>query len=264
VFVRVLALSLLLYLGFVWAWDQFENVKLVPALIVMGSVAIPFALLIFFFEVNVPRNISLYQVIKLLLLGGLLSIVLSLFGFRVTGLHSWLGAASAGIIEETGKALALLLVVGRPRYRWILNGLLLGAAVGAGFAVFESAGYALETGLSEGVQAMRETILTRGLLAVLGGHVLWTGLAGAALWRVRGDQPFRPELFVAPRFLRVFGLCVAMHMIWNSPLQLPLYAKYLVLGVVAWFLILEFIQAGLKQVRDAQAAVVAPVAVAAT
>jgi ABC-type polysaccharide/polyol phosphate export permease len=55
-----------------------------------------------------------------------------------------------------------------------------------------------------------------------------------------------------------------MHMSWNSPLQLPLYAKYLVLGTVAWFFILEFIQTGLKQVGDAQGAVVAPVAVAAT
>ena len=47
-----------------------------------------------------------------------------------------------GVLEETGKALALLVVVGSLRYRWQLNGLLFGAAVGAGFAGFESAGYA--------------------------------------------------------------------------------------------------------------------------
>src|SRR6185436_5460359 len=134
VFLRVLLLSLGLYLGFVWAWGQFENIKLVPAVIITGSFAIPLALLIFFFEVNVPRNISIYQVIKLLPLGGLLSIVVSLIFFRATRLSSWLGAASAGIIEETGKALTLLLVVAKPRYRWTLNGLLLGATIGTGFA----------------------------------------------------------------------------------------------------------------------------------
>jgi RsiW-degrading membrane proteinase PrsW (M82 family) len=254
VFVRVFALSLALYVGFVGGWNEFGNLYLIPGLIMTGSVAIPFSLLILFFEINVPRNISLYQVIKLLFIGGLLSIMLSLFGFRWTGLDNWLGAASAGIIEETGKGLALLLVINRPRYRWTLNGLLLGATVGTGFATFESAGYALAAALGNGAEAMRSVILERGLLSVLGGHVLWTGLVGAALWRVRGAAPFRREMLTDPRFLRVFGFCVAMHMAWNAPLPLPFYMKYLALGAVAWLLVLGFIQDGLQQVRDAQAA----------
>jgi len=179
-FVRVFGLALLLYVGFVLAWKQFENENLLPGLIMIGAVAVPLSLLIFFFEVNVPRNISLYQVIKLLLIGGLVSIVVSLFFFQWTNLTNWLGAAAAGIIEETGKGLTLLLVVRRPRYRWTLNGLLLGATVGTGFAVFESAGYALRAGLDSGTsQAIFDSIMQRGFLSVLGGHVLWTGLVGA-------------------------------------------------------------------------------------
>jgi RsiW-degrading membrane proteinase PrsW (M82 family) len=254
-FVRVFGLALLLYVGFVLAWQQFENENLLPGLIMIGAVAVPLSLLIFFFEVNVPRNISLYQVIKLLLIGGLVSIVVSLFFFQWTNLTNWLGAAAAGIIEETGKGLTLFLVVRRPRYRWTLNGLLLGATVGTGFAVFESAGYALRAGLDSGTsQAIFDSIMQRGFLSVLGGHVLWTGLVGAALWRVRADQPFRKEMLTDPRFLRVFLICVAMHMIWNSPLQLPLFGKYIALGGVAWLLVLGMIQDGLKQVRQAQAA----------
>jgi RsiW-degrading membrane proteinase PrsW (M82 family) len=259
VFFRVFALSLVLYFGFVGAYKEFDNVYLIPGLIMTGSVAIPFSLLIFFFEVNVPRNISLYQVIKLLLIGGLLSIVVSLFGFKWTGLDSWLGAASAGIIEETGKGLALLIVVNRPRYRWTLNGLLLGATVGTGFAVFESAGYALSAALSTGTDAMREVILERGVLSVLGGHVLWTGLVGAALWRVRGERKFGREMLADPRFLRIFGFCVAMHMLWNSPIPVPFFGKYAVLGCVAWLLVLAFIQDGVKQVREAKLAEVGSV-----
>jgi len=251
-FVRVLAMSLLLYLGFLWIFDQFNNIRLVPGLIMTGSVAVPFALLLFFFEANAPRNISLYQVIKLVLLGGLVSIVISLFLFKLTGLTGWLGAAGAGIVEESGKALTLLIVISRPRYRWTLNGLLLGAAVGTGFAVFESAGYALDFGVSQGVQAMKDTILTRGVLTVFGGHTIWTGLAGAALWRARGTRPFRPQLFLDPMFLRVFIFCIGIHMLWNAPFQLPAYGKYILLGIIAWFLVLEFIQAGLKQIKTAQ------------
>src|SRR5665811_1179038 len=96
----------------------------------------------------------------------------SLIFFQVTNLSNLLGAAGAGIIEESGKALTLLLVVRKARFRWTLNGLLLGATVGTGFAVFESAGYALNA-LNDGAAAMREVIMERGLLSILGGHVLW-------------------------------------------------------------------------------------------
>lgn len=252
IFFRVFGASVLLYLGFVAAWRVFLNDNLLPGLMIVGSVAIPFSLLIFFFEVNVPRNISLYQVIKLLLVGGLVSIAVSLVFFKLTDLDSWLGAASAGIIEESGKALTLLLVVRKARFRWTLNGLLLGATVGTGFAVFESAGYAL-TALGEGGAApMRHLIVERGLLSVLGGHVLWTGLAGAALWRVRGDRPWSQDMLTDPRFLRVLAVCMAMHMTWNAPWDPPLYLKYIALGAAAWLLILGMIQSGLKQVREAQ------------
>jgi protease PrsW len=232
----------------------------------IGSVAMPFSLLIFFFEVNVPRNISIYQVIRLLFIGGLLSIVISLFGFKMTDLDSWLGAASAGIIEETGKGLALLLVVNKPKFRWTLNGLLLGATVGTGFAVFESAGYALRTLLeSQSALAMRGVIVDRGFLSVFGGHVLWTGLVGAALWRVRGDRPFSREMLLDPKFLRVFLFCVVMHMLWNtSSLPVPTYAKYVGLGAVAWLLVFGFIQDGLKQLRAAQGLESAKVGATAT
>jgi protease PrsW len=257
VFVRVFGLSLALYIGFVLAWQEFDNINLIPGLIMIGSVAVPLSLLIFFFEVNVPRNISLYQVLRLALVGGLVSIVVALFGFKFTGIDTWLGAAGAGIVEEIGKASALLLVVRKPRYRWTLNGLLFGATVGTGFAVFESAGYALNSALATGDQAMRATIMQRGVLAVLGGHVLWTGLVGAALWRVRGDKPFKVEIFTDPRFLRVLGICMLMHMTWNSPIPETFYAKYVALGVVAWLLVFGFVQDGLKQVREAQAAAIA-------
>lgn len=255
VFARVFTFTAALYLFFVFAWNQFQNDNLIPGLIMVGAVAVPLSLLIFFFEVNVPRNVSLYQVIKLLLVGGLVSIFVSLVFFRVTGLSNWLGAASAGIIEEGGKALTLLLVVNRPRFRWTLNGLLFGATVGTGFAAFETAGYALDAALGDGgAEAMRQTLMQRGVLSILGGHVLWTGLVGAALWRVRGDQPFRREMLADPRFLRVLLVCMAMHMIWNSPWQPSMYIKYIALGACAWLLVLGMIQSGLKQVREAQTA----------
>ena len=251
-FFKVFMVSLLVYLGFVFALNIFGNLKLVPGLIITGSFMIPMSLLIFFFEVNVPRNISLYQVLKLVFLGGILSLILSLFLFRTTGLSGWLGAASAGIIEEIGKAGALLLVINRLQYRWTLNGMLFGAAVGTGFAAFESAGYALEQLLASGGGAMLDNITYRGFLSMVGGHVLWTSMVGAAIWRIRGDQDFHFGMVKDSRFLRVLGIAMALHMVWNMPFHLPLYMKELTLGFVAWVVILGLIQEGLNQIHQAQ------------
>jgi RsiW-degrading membrane proteinase PrsW (M82 family) len=234
-------------------------------MIMVGAAAIPLAVVIFYFEMNAPRNISLHQVLRMLLFGGVVSLITSLFGFNMFGQSlSWLGASQAGIIEESGKLLALLLIAHKVKYKWTLNGLVFGGAVGAGFAAFESAGYAFRSGLNEltiqtlgfgtaRLDGVFESIFVRGLLTP-GGHVAWTALVGAALWKVKGDQPFAFAMLKDERFWRVFALAVGLHMIWNSPfgVDLPYYGKYLVLMGVAWMAIFGFIQDGLNQIKQAQ------------
>lgn len=84
--------------------------------------------------------------------------------------------------------------------------------MGAGFAVFESAGYALRIPSLGGPEAMFDNIWIRGLLSP-GAHVAWTTLVGAALWRVRGNQPTAAKVLQDIRFLRVFGLAIGLHII---------------------------------------------------
>ena len=252
VFFKTFTFSVLVYVCFVFAVEEFHNPKLLPGLIMTGTFLIPVSLLIFFFEMNVLRNVSLYQVVKLVMLGGIMSLILSLFLFQWTDLGTWLGAMSAGIVEEVGKAAALLLVINKTKYRWTLNGLLFGAAVGTGFSALESAGYALLTGLSYGQEAMLQVITLRGLLSMLGLHVVWTSMVGAALWRARGDRTFSLEILKDPQFVRIFLLAMSLHMAWNAPFNLPFYFKYVILGFVAWVVNLALIQAGLREVRVAQ------------
>ncbi|MDP9131565.1 MAG: PrsW family glutamic-type intramembrane protease [Nitrospirota bacterium] len=252
VFFKTFTFSVLVYVCFVFAVQQFHNPKLLPGLIMTGTFLIPVSLLIFFFEMNVLRNVSLYQVVKLVMLGGIMSLILSLFLFQWTDLGTWLGAMSAGIVEEVGKAAALLLVIHKTKYRWTLNGLLFGAAVGTGFSAFESAGYALLTGLSYGQDAMLQVITLRGLLSMLGLHVVWTSMVGAALWRARGDQAFSVDILRDPKFVRIFMLAVSLHMAWNAPFTLPFFFKYIILGFVAWVVNLALVQVGLREVRLAQ------------
>lgn len=258
-FFKTFMLAVIVYLCFVFGWQAFKNTNLIPGLITMGSFGIPFSILILFFEINVPRNISLYQVIKLVLLGGALSLVASLLLFQLTNLSSWMGPPAAGIIEEVGKALVLLLVVNKLKYRWTLNGMLFGAAIGTGFAAFESSGYAFRyLWNTNSSVVMTDVIYTRAWLSILGGHVLWASMVGAALWRVRGEQEFRWEMVKDIRFWRVLAIAAGVHAVWNCNFNPPLYLKEIALGFVAWVVILSLIQDGLKQIRAEQERLHAP------
>jgi RsiW-degrading membrane proteinase PrsW (M82 family) len=260
VFFRTFLGSLAVYFLFVQAWREFGNLNLIPGLIIVGSFAVPISALIFFFEVNARKNVSLYQVVRLVFLGGILSLILSLFFFEVSGALNlnWLGASLAGLVEEPGKLLAVLWIGNQVRYRYTLNGLLFGAAVGAGFAAFESAGYALYAGLSSSdPDAMMDSIMIRGMLSPF-AHIVWTAMSAAALWRVKQGRPFRFEMVKDPRFLRIFGIAVGMHMLWNSPVYLPFYLKYLAIGAVAWIIVVALIQDGLRQLREEKSAFSSP------
>lgn len=54
------------------------------------------------------------------------------------------------------------------------------------------------------------------------------------------------------RFIRLLLVPVFLHMAWNSPFQLPLYGKYLLLGAVGWFVCLALVQEGLHEIAEEQ------------
>ena len=303
-FFKAMIAAALLYAGFYIGAVQFGNYNFLPGLVLVGSFAIPLATLIFFVEMNVPRNVSLYQVFKLVNAGGVIALVATVFlskwlmsqGFEPAAGKTLTGAMLVGVTEEAAKITAVILFMRNKRFSWTLNGLLIGAAVGTGFAAFESAGYALwqllhsltfgavqpmldliksilarlpmtEEQVKElifdavrrqyisGIEAMRVVMRLRALLAPL-GHVVWTALAAAALWKVKGDQPFRLRMLVDLRFLRVFLLVAACHAIWDLPPNLGVFVllRYPLLGFVAWIVVLAYVQDGLKQIREAQEA----------
>ncbi len=251
-FGRVLLFVAIVYLMFSFAFNYFQNPNLIPGLIMMGSLGMPLATTILFFELNAPRNVSFVYTLSLLCIGGIVSLFISLIGFQISGLSSYLGASAAGVVEEVGKLLTLVVIVRNTKYKYILNGLLFGAAVGGGFGVFESAGYAFRYLLSEkNSDTMFYIIQLRAILAPF-MHVAWTAIAGAALWRVKGQQNFNLGMFLNPLFWRAMIIPMVLHMLWNTPFQLPFYSKQIVLGFLGWFVLFGLVQQGLKQVREVQ------------
>lgn len=54
------------------------------------------------------------------------------------------------------------------------------------------------------------------------------------------------------RFIRLFLVPVVLHMIWNSPWQLPYFGTYIVVGIVGWFVCLSLVQEGLHEIASEQ------------
>ncbi len=264
-FGRVLMFVGMLYFAQYLAFHQFQNTLMLPGMMMTGALAMPFATAILFFELNAPRNVSFPRVLTLVCAGGVLSIFVSLIGFQVSKLHYLFGAPAAGIIEETGKLIAVVLMMKKGDKLYILNGCLFGAAVGAGFAAFESAGYAFnaflgalpdksQAGILFAAGNMVTSITLRGVLAPF-GHVAWTGITAGVLWRARAHKTSMVDAFVDGKFIRAFFMVVLLHATWNfaAGFGLIIGGPFMALvGVVSWYLVFGIVQQGLRQVRAAQ------------
>ncbi len=288
IFSRMILVCLALYFGFNWASTQFQNPLLVPGLLFVGNFGIPFCLFVLFYELNVRRDVSIYSAGVMMMTGSLLSLIFSLILFAF-----WQGQSSvwAGPIEETAKLIAVLLVAHRMCNGRILTGLLLGAAVGAGFAAFESAGYTFmhlrhlivyftaadvlsnfDPAAAAHVQHVAEQSLTpdfvmqyRALITMVAGHTQWTAIVAGAYWMVwsrlqlertlgKRDAIINLNVLLDVRFLRIAAVPVAVHMFWNSGLcaGFPEF-KIISCGLVSWAVVLRLVAAGLGQVRAAKA-----------
>lgn len=233
--------------------SMFGNSNALPGLIVVGSFTVPLATMILFLEVNAFRNISVYEVIQIFLVGGCASLVATLFLFSIfnVGDLSFWGALMVGVIEEVGKAVIVYYFIKRIGKYSILSGMLIGASVGAGFAAFESAGYAMNFLVSAGWDVMMDVIFLRGFLAP-GGHVTWAAITGAAMViAYKNSGTFGTEILTDKKFLRLFLIPVLLHALWDSPLAQIGSEVYLIpiaLTAFVWIVVLILINMGLAEI----------------
>ncbi len=280
IFTRVLLYGILLSLLFGWCAISKGNIHSYPALIMAVSLTVPFTVLILFFEINVRRDISMYNVIRAFVGGGAVSLVITLMLPIFLPNFMTSGACWAGPVEETAKLMAVLVVfaLARMRVNHILQGVLLGGAVGAGFAAFETAGYVFRFFIASRFNddALISIALLRGFLAPF-CHVVWTAISAGFLCRVilirrsereaNAQAGFDAGVFFDKRFLRLFLIPVVLHFAWNGSgmlwdkldlrgeiLTIAEYSTFALLGVVAWIVALRLIQEGISDTQRAKIA----------
>lgn len=223
----------------------------VVSLDAITAIAVPVSSLILFFEINVYKNISFYQVIQVLLVGGVLSLILTMVfdGFlgNFQGLNL-VGALATGLAEEVAKVLVAAYFIYRLDVRHVFNGMLIGAAVGAGFAAFENIMYMIndQTGQLEPVGV----VLYRTLMSI-SDHTEWCAISATALVIAMNGQKFESSDLLKPTFLKFLISVILIHAYWDWTITTSIL-RYVVLIVVTWLFVFVMIHAGLREVKELQ------------
>lgn len=241
---RVFLISFILSCILLYLVFQHGNTNVLPGYFLISAFAVPLSVVIFFLECDISRYISAWRVTCVFIIGGVVSLLTSLELFSSDFGESMMGsldASSAGFIEEPGKAVILLFFLkDAKRYPYILNGLVLGAAIGAGFASFESAGYAFNALLESGLEDMVTVAILRGVFSPF-CHIAWTAAIGGAMWSARGMEGSLMKGLLSWSVLGVFVLSVGLHAIWNAG------GSVQYLGQLAWMPLIFYLKKGLIQ-----------------
>jgi len=190
------------------------NPILFPTVIMLGSFMVPVAFVAFFYDHRHLSSVGMGSTVLTFLYGGVLGTFAASLLEPIFILHlDFQTAFVVGLIEEFSKILGVLVIARRHRHDSEMDGLLLGAAAGMGFASFESLGYAFTAFLKSGgsLSIMVGVMLLRGLLSPI-GHGTWTAIFASVLFRESKTGHFRINGKVIGAYLTV----VILHGLWDG------------------------------------------------
>lgn len=211
---RVLLIGSLLYAIGVTVLALTLNPNLFPTVVLLGNFLVPVTYVAFFYEHRHLSRLTMPATALSFFYGGVLGVFAAallepIFIARLTAATAF----KAGLIEEFAKILGVLVIARHRRHDAELDGLILGAAAGMGFAALESNGYAFTAFLRSGGSLSATVLVTmlRGLLAPV-GHGTWTAILASVLFRESVGGRFRLNRKVVAAYLIVSFL----HGLWDA------------------------------------------------
>lgn len=275
-FARILIAGLILSVLIGISCVIFPGYGMLLMLCLLPAFVVPLSVMLFYWEMNIPGNISIYEALLLTLLGGCLSLTVTGIMRTVFPGISEIAFLAGPLPEELAKCLIVTIFLCRKKYNYGLQGILIGGAVGVGFSAMESAGYALQIfdigiqnamGTNIIIRSMADILVRRGVLAI-GGHVVWAALYGGALALIKGKGKMSPKCFANSLFWLTFSAAFLLHTAWNFSAsylagKLPdslvaslvkfeagtvtQWVKYIVLIILAWLLLFYIMKKSIRQ-----------------
>ena len=211
---RVLLIGLAFYFVGLIVLVLTSNPNLFPTVVMVGSFLIPITYVAFFYDRRHLSHLTVPAVAQGFVYGGLLGVLAAsiLEPILIQSLN-FVSVFVVGLIEEFVKILGILVIARHHRHNSEMDGLILGAAAGMGFAALESSGYAFTSFLSSGgsLSATVFVMLLRGILAPI-GHGTWTAILASVLFRESRPGKYRITLKVIGAYL----LVSILHGLWDG------------------------------------------------
>jgi protease PrsW len=213
------------------------NANLVPTIILLGSFLVPVAFVTYAFG-HADEVVTAQRIFTAFVYGGVLGVLgASVLEAALLRQPSGPAFVGVGLIEEAVKLAALWLLARRLGRYTMRDGIVLGAAVGFGFAAFESAGYAFNALFTAGGPSLLnlvETEVLRGILAPV-GHGLWTAILGGTLFGVAAR---RGRLRLSGAVVGWYLVVALLHGLWDASQQIAVWLTLVLTGTrVQWLLI---------------------------
>jgi RsiW-degrading membrane proteinase PrsW (M82 family) len=211
---RVFLTGLLFYIASLFALLVTGNPNLFPTVVMVGNFLIPITYVAFFYQHRHLSRLTLGSTAKGFIYGGLLGVIAaSLLEPLFISRLDFATAFVVGLIEEFAKILGILVIARQLRHDSELDGIILGAAAGMGFAALESNGYAFSAFLRSGgsLSATVGVTMLRGILSPV-GHGTWTAILAGVLFRESEPDRFHYNF-------KVFGAYLAvsiLHGLWDG------------------------------------------------
>lgn len=233
---RLLVIGALLYFVGVVLLVITGNPNLFPTVVIIGSFLVPISYVAFFYDRRHLSRLVMPEVAGVFLFGGLLGVFAASFLEPILVIRPSVPALvivtaiSVGLVEEFAKILGLGIISRGHQHNFELDGLILGAAAGMGFAALESMGYAFTAFVrSQGnLSAAVGITLLRGLLSPL-GHGTWTAILAGVLFRESRPGRFHYNGKVIGAYLAVSLL----HALWDGlPTFLSVFTPQAVAAIV--------------------------------
>jgi RsiW-degrading membrane proteinase PrsW (M82 family) len=211
---RVLLTGLVLYVLGIGVLILTGNPNLFPTVAMIGSFLVPITYVAFFYERRHFSTLSLPTTALSFFYGGVLGVfAASLLEPLFISQLDFATAFVVGLIEEFAKILGVLMIARHLRHDSEMDGLILGAAAGMGFAALESNGYAFSAFLRSGGSLSLTVAVTllRGVLSPV-GHGTWTAILASVLFRESDAGHFHINRKVVGTYLTVSIL----HGLWDG------------------------------------------------
>lgn len=238
---------------------------------IVGSTVVPWTMLMFMWEMDMYGNLSIFDLMGLLLVGGLLSIAITMpfvtLRNQIFSLSGKPAASWAAVSEEPAKILiAILFILLSKRKLNALDGLVIGAAIAAGFSFIETTQYAYGEGaIAGGIEQLQG----RNFASIFTGHVLFTAPVLGALGLSANGERLKLRHFLNWRVLLCLAIGMGCHALNNSSkILLPTYLlflfmpvltigdyglpmAYIIIGIVEWTALLLVMRGGIRQALEA-------------